>query len=107
MTRPYYKPTGERKLKFDPHQVILRPLVTEKGMRASEDRNQYSFEVAPHATKTDIREAVEKLFDVKVESVRTQTRKGKTRRYKFRNGETRSWKKAIVALGPEHRIDFY
>ncbi|MEX0793750.1 MAG: 50S ribosomal protein L23 [Pirellulaceae bacterium] len=107
MTRPYYKPTDDRKLVFDAHQVILRPLVTEKGMSASEKHNQYAFEVAPHATKTDIRDAVEKLFDVKVDSVKTQTRKGKARRYKFRNGMTRNWKKAIVSLGPEHRIDFY
>jgi len=50
---------------------------------------------------------VEDLFDVKVEKVRTQNRKGKPRRYRFRYGRTKDWKKAIVTLNSEHRIDFF
>ena len=94
-------------MELQPHQVILRPLVTEKGMHRSNRDNQYAFAVNPLATKIDIRQAVEGLFDVKVTKVRTQTRKGKPRRYRFRYGYTKAWKKAIVTLAAEHRIDFF
>ncbi len=94
-------------LKLEPHQVILRPLVTEKGVHRSTRNNQYSFEINSLATKHDVREAVETLFDVKVVKVCTQTRKGKPRRYRFRYGRTKAWKKAIVTLHADHRIDFY
>lgn len=97
----------EPKLKLEAHQVLLRPLVTEKGMHRSTRDNQYSFEVNKLATKIDIRDAVEHLFDVKVEKVRTANRKGKPRRYRFRYGRTKNWKKAIVTLSDEHRIDFF
>lgn len=89
------------------YQVILRPLVTEKGTHKSTRYNQYAFEVHSQATKSDIRRAVEELFNVKVEKVCTQLRRGKTRRHKFKAGVTSSWKKAIVTLGDEHRIDFF
>ena len=92
---------------LESHQVILKPLVTEKGMHRSTRNNQYSFEVNSLADKSDIRKAVEDLFDVKVLKVRTQNRVGKTRRFKFRLGVTKNWKKAIVTLDPEHRIDFF
>jgi large subunit ribosomal protein L23 len=89
------------------YQVVLRPLVTEKGMHRSTRNNQYSFEVNPLATKDDIRRAVEELFSVKVDKVRTQNRRGKHRKYKFKQGQTKSWKKAVVTLDEEHRIDFF
>jgi large subunit ribosomal protein L23 len=92
---------------LDPHQVILRPLVTEKGMHRSTRYNAYSFEVNRLATKDDIRHAVESLFNVKVIHVRTINRKGKPRRTRFRSAHTKDWKKAIVKLNPEHRIDFF
>ncbi len=95
------------KLKLEPHQIILRPLVTEKGYHKAERCNSYAFEVNRMAGKDDIREAVEKLFDVKVVSVNTQNRKGKPRRNRFRKGQTQAWKKAIITLDPEHRIDFF
>ncbi|MCH2128622.1 MAG: 50S ribosomal protein L23 [Pirellulaceae bacterium] len=95
------------RLVLEPHQVILKPLVTEKGMRRSYRDNQYAFEVNPLATKIDIRRSVESLFDVKVIKVRTQTRHGKPRRYRFRFGRTKSWKKAVVTLDKEQRIDFF
>jgi large subunit ribosomal protein L23 len=98
---------AKTRLVLEPHQVILRPLVTEKGMRRSNRDNQYAFEVNPLATKVDIRRSVESLFDVKVTKVRTQTRRGKPRRYRFRYGQTKSWKKAVVTLDAEDRINFF
>ncbi|MBN2476693.1 MAG: 50S ribosomal protein L23 [Pirellulales bacterium] len=95
------------KLSLDPHQVILRPLVTEKGMHKANRNNAYAFEVNQLAGKEDIRRAVEELFDVKVIRVNTQNRRGKPRRTRFRWGTTKGWKKAIVTLDPEHRIDFF
>lgn len=102
------KPVGVlTRMELAPHQVILRPLVTEKGMHRSSRQNQYAFEVNPLATKVDVRRAVEELFDVKVLKVRTQIRRGKSRRYRFKTGVTKNWKKAVVTLDPEHRIDFF
>ena len=95
------------KLDLKPHQIILRPLVTEKGFHKAERCNAYAFEVNRLAGKEDIRRAVEELFDVKVLRVNTQTRKGKPRRTRFRQGQTKAWKKAIVTLDPEHRINFF
>jgi large subunit ribosomal protein L23 len=95
------------KLQLKPHQIILRPLVTEKGFHKAERYNSYAFEVNRMAGKQDIRRAVEELFDVKVVRVNTQNRKGKPRRTKFRWGRTKAWKKAIVTLDPEHRINFF
>lgn len=95
------------KLKLEPHQVLMRPLVTEKGVHRATRNNQYAFEVHKLATKEDVRNAVETLFDVKVEKVRTQNRSGKPRRFRFRFGKTSDWKKAIVTLHEEHRIDFF
>ena len=94
-------------LKLLPHQVLLRPLVTEKGMHRSTRCNAYAFEINRLATKADVRRAVEELFDVKVIKVHTQNRRGKPRRTKLRFGYTKDWKKAIVTLDPEHNIDFF
>lgn len=96
-----------RRLLLEPHQVILRPLVTEKGMHRSTRHNAYAFEVTSAATKDDVRRAIEELFHVKVLRVNTQNRKGKPRRNRFRAGRTKDWKKAIVTLDAEHRIDFF
>jgi len=95
------------KLELAPHQIVLRPLVTEKGMHKANRYNAYAFEVNRMAGKEAIRQAVEELFDVKVVRVNTQNRKGKPRRTRFRWGRTKAWKKAIVTLDPEHRIDFF
>jgi large subunit ribosomal protein L23 len=94
-------------VKLEPHQVIIRPLVTEKGTHLSERFNLYTFEVALNATKYDIRAAVEELWEVRVEKVRTQNRKGKPRRHRMAYGRTRNWKKAIVELHEEDRIAFF
>jgi large subunit ribosomal protein L23 len=94
-------------LTLEPHQVLLRPLVTEKGVHRANRNNQYAFEIHRDATKIDVRKAVETLFDVKVVKVRTQTRKGKNRRFKYRMGRTADWKKAIIELHSDNRIDFF
>ena len=95
--------------KLEPHQVILRPVVTEKGTHQSthENHNAYAFEVNLWANKEQIKHAVEELFGVRVLKVRTQMRQGKKRRYKFRIGKMSSWKKAVVKLHGEDRIEFY
>jgi large subunit ribosomal protein L23 len=92
---------------LEPYQVIVRPLITEKATHVSERHNAYTFEVNPLATKTEIKNAIENLFDVKVLEVRTQNRRGKPRRYRVKVGRMRHWKKAIVTLHEDHRIDFY
>ncbi|OHB81489.1 MAG: 50S ribosomal protein L23 [Planctomycetes bacterium RBG_16_64_12] len=96
-------------LQLEPHQIILRPLVTEKSFHQAETErfNCYAFEVSRMAGKDDIRRAVEELFNVRVVRVNTATRTGKPRRTKFRWGRTKVWKKAIVKLHPEDRISFY
>ena len=90
-----------------PHQVLLRPLVTEKGVHRATRNAQYAFEIHREATKQDVREAVESLFNVRVEKVCTQNRKGKSRRYRFRLGKTSDWKKAIVQLRGDDKIEFF
>jgi large subunit ribosomal protein L23 len=92
---------------LEPYQVVLRPLITEKATHISERHNAYTFEVNPLATKTEIKNAVEVLFSVKVADVRTQNRRGKLRRHRLKVGRTRNWKKAIVSLHDDYRIDFY
>jgi len=93
--------------KLEPHQVVLRPLVTEKGTHQFTRHNAYSFEVNLWATKEQVKEAVEELFNVRVEKVRTQNRLGKQRRYRFKMGRLPNWKKAIVTLHEEDRIEFF
>jgi large subunit ribosomal protein L23 len=83
---------------LEPHQVILRPLVTEKSTHQTSRYRAYPFEVNPWATKDEIKAAVESLFNVQVEKVRTQNRPGKKRRYRFKLGRLPNWKKAIVTL---------
>ena len=101
---PKYNRTGPV---LDPYQVVIRPLITEKATHLSERHNAYTFEVNPLVTKTEIKAAVESLFNVKVLDVRTQNRRGKMRRYRLKLGRMRNWKKAIVSLHEEFRIDFY
>lgn len=94
-------------LQLEPYQIILRPLVTEKGTHLSNKYNCYPFEVHPQASKTEIKGAVEQLWNVRVKKVRTQIRKGKPRRHKMAMGYTSDWKKAIVELHDEDRIAFF
>jgi large subunit ribosomal protein L23 len=86
------------------YDVIIAPLITEKATAASE-KNQVVFEVAKSATKPQIKEAVEKLFDVKVKRVNTLNTKRKTRVFQGRRGVVGNFKKAIVTLEEGHSID--
>jgi large subunit ribosomal protein L23 len=86
------------------YDVIISPVITEKATLASEN-NQVMFKVARNATKPQIKEAVEKLFDVKVKSVNTLVRKGKTRMFRGTRGELSDVKQAIVTLEEGYRID--
>ena len=107
ITKKNKKPAKTPKLQLEPHQVLIKPTVTEKAMYQSTELNQYTFKVNPLATKTDIKKAVERLFEVRVTGVSTQFRRGKPRRYKFTYGRTKDWKKAIVTLHQEDKIDFF
>jgi large subunit ribosomal protein L23 len=94
-------------VELEPYQILLRPLVTEKGTHLSEKHNSYTFAVASTADKTEIKHAVEELWHVRVLKVRTQNRKGKPRRHKTAHGYTKNWKKALVQLHDEDRIAFF
>jgi len=100
-------PPRSRGPKLEAHQVILRPLVTEKGTHQFTHRNAYPFQVNLWASKPEIRAAVQELFGVRVKKVRTQMRLGKKRRYRFKVGTMANWKKAIVTLHEEDRIEFF
>ena len=93
--------------RLSPHQVIVRPLVTEKGMHRASRHNAYSFEVVTEANKDDIRRAVEEMFNVKVEKVAVQNRVGKMRRSRMRRTSTKAWKKAVVTLKPDFKINLF
>ena len=86
------------------YDIILSPVITEKATNASE-HNKVIFKVAPHATKPQIKEAVEKLFDVKVKSVNTLVRRGKWKVFKGSVGQQSPTKRAIVTLVEGHTID--
>lgn len=91
---------------MDTYNIIKRPLRTEKSVADGETTNSYHFEVDLRANKIQIKKAVEKHFNVKVQDVRTIVRKGKTRRVRFRLGRTKDWKKAVVTLKEGSTIDF-
>ncbi len=94
-------------MRNDIYNVIIRPLVTEKGTHQSQTRNAYAFEVSPDANKAQVKQAVEKIYNVKVVDVRTANRKGKPRRAGYKWGSTRQWKKAVVELHPDNHIDLF
>jgi len=97
---------GEPGITLRPHQVLIRPLVTEKGMHLSTRRNAYTFLVHMAANKIQIAAAVQELFSVRVERVRTLIYKGKAIRYRGRESMTGDWKKAIITLNSDDKIDF-
>ena len=92
---------------MDIHDIIIRPLVTEKGTYQSERLNAYAFQVNPKANKAQIRQAIEKIYEVKVLTVRTANRKGKPRRHGAYMGKTKDWKKAVCVLHDNHHIDLF
>jgi large subunit ribosomal protein L23 len=87
--------------------VIIRPLITEQGMHFANVKGAYSFEVNKKANKTQIRNAIEKIYGVKVSKVRTANHRGKYRRKGRGYGLTASWKKAVVFLKPDYHIDLF
>ncbi len=87
--------------------VIIRPLITEKTTHLSQTRNSFAFEVHKDANKVQIKNAIESIYSVIVTGVRTQNRKGKPRRGKFGYTQTSSWKRAIVTLDENHKIDLF
>ena len=103
---------------MDIYHVIKRPLVTEKGTHQSRQSHEathsrpgrggaYSFEVHPDANKAQVRDAVQKLYGVKVLDVRTSNKQGKLRRYRLRTGRTRQTKRAVVVVDPNSHIDLF
>jgi large subunit ribosomal protein L23 len=88
------------------HDIIIRPVITEKSSRLME-KNQYTFEVHPRANKIQIRNAIQELFKVKVEKVHTIKVHSKPKRMGMFVGKSRSWKKAIVSVQQGQRIDFF
>ena len=91
----------------DPRTVVRKVLITEKGTLLRELRNQYFFEVARDANKIDIKRAVENIFKVKVDNVRTMQVRGKVKRQGRWVGRRNDWKKAIVTLQPDQKIELF
>lgn len=91
---------------MDPRNVIVRPVISEKSYALMAE-GKYTFRVHDRAHKTQIARAVEEIFDVKVEAVRTAKVRSKPKRRGLHRGRTRSWKKAIVQLAPGERIELF
>ena len=87
-------------------KILLSPVVSEKSATLADKANQFGFKVVPDATKPEIAQAVELLFDVKVQDVRTVNVKGKQKRFGAVMGRRNNWKKAYVRLQEGHDIDF-
>lgn len=91
----------------DAYKIIRRPLITEKSTIQKEMDNQLAFEVDRRANKIEIKKAVERIFKVQVEDVRTMNYQGKRKRLGRSIGRRRHWKKAIVTLKPGQKIEFF
>lgn len=87
-------------------KVLLEPLVSEKTARLADSNRQFAFKVLPDATKPEIRQAVELMFEVKVANVQVTNMRGKTKRFGQMIGRRSNWKKAYVTLQEGHDIDF-
>ncbi len=92
--------------KQDPRDVILAPVVSEKSYSLL-DQNAYTFYVHPEANKTEIRQAVEAIWDVKVINVNTVNRKGKTKRFRYTQGKRPDTKRAVVKLAEGDKIEIF
>ena len=88
------------------YDVIIRPIITEKGTRIKEEQNKIMLQVAPEANKMDIKRAVETVFKVKVEEVATMNFKGKKKRLGIRQGVRSDWKKAVVTLKKGETVEY-
>jgi len=89
------------------YEIIRKPLITEKANLLKEEAQVVAFEVARTANKIEIKQAVEKAFDVKVKAVNTIQQRGKVKRVGMSIGQRNNWKKAYVTLEEGHNIDFY
>ena len=92
---------------MDANSIIIKPLVTEKSTHQQATRNSYAFQVNVKANKHDIKHAIEQQYSVKVADVRTMNRKGKPRRSRYKMATTSAWKKAIVVLDENSRIELF
>jgi large subunit ribosomal protein L23 len=92
---------------MDSNAIIIKPLITEKSTHLQATRNSYAFQVASSANKHQIKDAIEKQYNVKVMDVRTMNRKGKPRRARYRMTTTSDWKKAVVVLDENSRIELF
>ena len=92
---------------MDTNAIIIKPLVTEKSTHQQNTRNSYAFQVNPAANKHQIKDAIERQYNVKVVDVRTMNRKGKPRRSRFKMAQTPDWKRAIVVLDENSRIELF
>ncbi|MAE71573.1 MAG: 50S ribosomal protein L23 [Gemmatimonadetes bacterium] len=92
---------------MDHRELIVRPLLTEKGTHIKETENKYLFEVAVKANKIQIKRAIEEIFDVRVKKVATMNRLGKMKRVRIKAGRRPNWKKAIVTLAEGHTLEFF
>ncbi len=90
---------------YDPRDIVIRPVISEKSYGLQDEFNKYTFVVAPSANKTQIRQAVETIFRVKVTGVNTLNRQGKRRRTRRGLGKRPDTKRAIVSLAEGERID--
>lgn len=90
---------------MDSTYIIKKPLMTEKVTLMQETSNSYAFEVDMAADKDQIKDAIKRIYNVRVVSVNTQIRKERTRRYKYGVSPGKHWKRAIVRLHPEDKID--
>jgi len=91
----------------NPRSIVRKALITEKGTALRELRNQYHFEVARDANKIEIKRAVEAIFSVKVDHVRTMQMRGKVKRQGRYLGKRSDWKKAVVTLQPDQKIELF
>ena len=92
---------------METNDVIIKPLVTEKSTHLQQTRNSYAFQVNPDANKHQIKTAIEKQYNVRVKDVRTMNRKGKPRRSRHAMTTTSDWKKAVVVLDENSRIELF
>ena len=92
---------------MDPHQVIIRPVISETSYNLIESEGQYTFQVDRRANKNQIKRAIESAFDVKVDKVNTANVKSKPKRQGLTSGRTSTWKKAVVKLAEGERIELF
>ncbi|MBN1273989.1 MAG: 50S ribosomal protein L23 [Candidatus Aminicenantes bacterium] len=95
-------------MKKDAYQIVLRPVITEKSTRLKDMNREICFEVDPRANKNEVKKAVEKLFKIKVDTVRIQNKQGKMKRVGRNTGRTKHWKKAYVRIKQgEKMIEYF